>query len=653
MLPITRPYTITRISAGTPAELCAALAEVARIRDAGAGQPVTIALSPGDYFLPDTIRIGADVSAVTIEPAGGGEVRLFGGVRVTGFTADTYNGAPCLSAPIPKGADGKYLQFSDFYVNGTRGDYTRYPEEGYLYPLDVENKEGQLFSGSHWFIAAPGDFPTGMKNPEKVIVSYCHYWIDEHSPIAAYDEETGKVTFAYCSRFNIAGGKGTSSGLEYYLENVAETFGKPNQWYADETEGRIYYIPRDESITADTIEAYVPTIHQLFEICGTPEKPVKNIILRGLKMAVTKGDYGSLGSTSGKREAEQYASDPQAVSNAGGSIRFAYAADCAVEDGALTNYGLHGVSIDNGCAGIRIFGMTFRDGGAGGVRMIGGAHGAPSCEETHDCTVEDCVIDHCGRRYFAACGVLMMHTWRCTVAHCDIGNLYYTGVSCGWVWGYSPNNAHDNRIIKNHIHHLGMGMLSDMGGVYLLGLQPGTIVSGNVIHDVYSKNYGGWALYTDEGSSFMTLENNICYNTSENAYHQHYGSMNTVRNNIFAFADEAIFRVSRPEDHMCILTENNIYYTKGAPMYRLEKGHLDNRTVTARNNLLWDAEGKFEFLKDMPLADGQALGFDGDSVVADPRFADPENGDFTLAADSPAWVMGFKKIDISDVGPRK
>ena len=651
MLPITKPFTVTRISAATPADIGAALAEAAKIRAAGAGQPITIELAAGDYFLPDTIRIGAEVSAVTIEPAAGAKVRVFGGVRVTGFVEDTYNGTPCLSAPIPKGADGKYLKFSDFYVNGTRGDYTRYPEEGYLYPLDVENKEGQLFSGSHWFIAAPGDFPTGMKNPEQVIVSYCHYWIDEHSPIADYDEETGKVTFAYCSRFNIAGGKGTSSGLEYYLENVAETFGKPNQWYADE--GRIYYVPRDASITPDTIDAYVPTIHELFDISGTPEKPVKNIILRGLKMAVTKGDYGSLGSTSGKREAEQYASDPQAVSNAGGSIRFAYAADCAVEDGSLTNYGLHGVSIDNGCVGIRISGMTFRDGGAGGVRMIGCAHGAPAYEETHDCTVEDCVIDHCGRRYFAACGVLMMHTWRCTVTHCDIGNLYYTGVSCGWVWGYSPNNAHDNRITKNHIHHLGMGMLSDMGGVYLLGLQPGTIVSGNVIHDVYSKNYGGWALYTDEGSSFMTLENNICYNTSENAYHQHYGSMNTVRNNIFAFADEAIFRVSRPEEHMCILTENNIYYTKGAPMYQLEQGHLDNRTVTARNNLLWDTEGKFQFRKEMPLTEGQALGFDADSMVADPKFADPENGDFTLAEDSPAYKMGFKKIDISDVGPRK
>ncbi len=650
MLPITKPFTVTRMAAKNPAEIHAALAEISRIRAAGAGQPITIELAAGDYFLPDTIRIGEDISAVTIEPAAGGTVRFFGGVRVAGFVPDTYNGVPCLSAPIPQAEDGSCLSFSDFYVNGIRADYTRYPEEGYLYPLDVENKEGQLFSGSHWFIAAPRDFPKGMKNPEQVIVSYCHYWIDEHSPIADYDEASGRVTFAYCSRFNIAGGKGTSSGLEYYLENVAETFGKPNQWYADE--GRVYYIPRDASITVDTIDAYIPTVHELFAITGTPEKPVKNIFIRGISMAVTKGDYGSLGSTSGKREAEQFASDPQAVSNAGGAIRFRYACDCSVENGSLTNYGLHGVSVENGCTGIRIAGMTFRDGGAGGVRMVGGAHGAPACEETHDCVVEDCVIDHCGRRYFAACGVLMMHTWRCTVAHCDIGHLYYTGVSCGWVWGYAPNNAHDNRITKNHIHHLGMGMLSDMGGVYLLGLQPGTVVSGNVIHDVYSKNYGGWALYTDEGSSFMTLENNICYNTSDNAYHQHYGSMNTVRNNIFAFADEAIFRVSRPEEHMCILSENNIYYTKGAPLYRLEQGHLDNHTVTARNNLLWDTEGKFEFRAGMTLAEGQTLGFDCDSTVADPKFADPENGDFTLAADSPAYAMGFKKIDISDVGPR-
>jgi hypothetical protein len=42
-----------------------------------------------------------------------------------------------------------------------------------------------------------------------------------------------------------------------------------------------------------------------------------------------------------------------------------------------------------------------------------------------------------------------------------------------------------------------------------------------------------------------------------------------------------------------------------------------------------------------------------DSVVADPLFVDPENGDFTLKSDSPALKLGFEPIDVSKVGPRK
>jgi len=117
--------------------------------------------------------------------------------------------------------------------------------------------------------------------------------------------------------------------LEYYLENVAETFGKPNQWYADD--GRIYYVPRDASVTPETIDAYIPTIHELISVSGTADKPVKNIEIRGIEMAVTKGDYASRGFRSTEDPREQYASDAQAVSNAGGSIRFAYAQDCSIE----------------------------------------------------------------------------------------------------------------------------------------------------------------------------------------------------------------------------------------------------------------------------------------------------------------------------------
>ena len=57
--------------------------------------------------------------------------------------------------------------------------------------------------------------------------------------------------------------------------------------------------------------------------------------------------------------------------------------------------------------------------------------------------------------------------------------------------------------------------------------------------------------------------------------------------------------------------------------------------------------------KSLTLDDFKAQGLENDSVIADPKFADPKNYDFTLACDSPAYSMGFAEIDTRDVGPRK
>ncbi len=635
----------------------AALQYVAQLRSEGVGQPITVRL-PADMTLTSPICVDSSVSGVTFEPDGK-RTAVRGGVAIDGFAWDEYNGAKCLSAPLPKVClDGQgQCSFTDLYVNGDRAALTRYPAEGYLYPEDVENHEGQLGSSSKWFIAGEGDIKD-FRNMDRVQISFCHYWIDEHTPIESYDPSTRRVTFKYASRFNIDGGKGSSSGLEYYLENVGEMFGKPNEWYADG--GRIYYIPRDASITPDSICAYAPIIHKLLDVRGTPDKPVRNIRFRNIDFAVTRGEYGSGMAVTGTESdgTAVFASDGQAVCSADGAISFTYGASCAMEGCTVKNYGLHGIVIGKGCRNIRIDSCDLYDGGAGGIKMVGGPAGSPESEHTHDNIIDNCTVLHCGKRYFAACGVLMMHTYNNTVSHNEIGYLYYTGVSVGWVWGYAENISHDNIITKNHIHHLGDGMLSDMGGVYLLGIQPGTVVSNNIIHDVTSKHYGGWALYTDEGSSCMTLENNICYNTSNNSYHQHYGSMNTVRNNIFAFSQGQMLRVSRVEPHLSIIFERNIVYGAGVPMYDLTKEHLEDGRVSGKQNLFFDCQREepvFCRLAEEPLSlqDMQKTGMEQGSAVADPLFADADGYDFTLRQDSPAWAMGFVPIDTSDVGPRR
>lgn len=77
------------------------------------------------------------------------------------------------------------------------------------------------------------------------------------------------------------------------------------------------------------------------------------------------------------------------------------------------------------------------------------------------------------------------------------------GISVGWNWGYDTVSTGYNTIAFNNISDIGQGMLSDMGCIYTLGPQVGTVVNNNVCSKVYSFNYGGWGLYT--GTSHPTF----------------------------------------------------------------------------------------------------------------------------------------------------
>ncbi len=633
---------------------------------------VTVYLRGGRYPLSQPIVFEPEDSApVTYAAFPGEQPILDAGRRIEGWSVETVNGVEAWTAELPEVKEGRWY-FRQLFVNGERRPRARLPKQCMYRIAEVPGMplpNGWKNESYDRFRLGDGQMKRWRNLTDVEIVAF-HFWIDERFPVADFDDATQMITTARPSRAPLVEAFGDTLA-PCFIENVFEAMTEPGEWYLDRAEGKLYYVPKPGESPEET-EVFAPRLLQILKLMGEPDENRFVEFLRFEGLAFEHADWVQPGeeddpapewsdprrSISGGHRRGR-ASGSQAAADVPGAVRLRGARNCAIENCRIAHIGWYAIEVGDGCSGVRLAGNELFDLGAGGVKINGAAWGEPAALQTHHIRVTDNHIRACGRVFHCGVGVLSMHAYGNVISHNHIHDLYYSGVSCGWVWGYGPNISRDNLIEYNHIHDLGQGLLSDMGGIYTLGVQPGTVLRGNLIHDVTKLNYGAWCIYPDEGSAHLLIERNVCYRTNGEIFHQHYGRENIVRNNVFAFGGDSVAAHGRADlQHKAFSFERNLFITNGRPIFKGGyAAKLAYKNLRSDLNLFWDASGAALSFKDgegeLDWEGWRALGHDKHSLVADPLCRGPENGDFTLSPDSPAIKeLGFEPIDLSRVGPR-
>ena len=646
----------------------------------------TVRVKPGHYALRETLVFTPADSGTKDAPVswvGEGEAVIAGGTEIKGWTQD----APGVwSAAIPVAPDGRPAYFEQLWVNGRRADRARLPNTGYFNirrpaiapDPAVKGRYVENATITNTEVAVLADLP----KDELPYVQMCvvHKWSFARRILREVDAmTTNGLTVRTWSPSPWHGWQNwNEKETLVHFENVRTAFDAPGEWFYDVKAAKVLYRPLPgEDMAKATIVAPSAKISQLVAFRGDPDKGayVHDVSFRNITFAhsdVTPSSGTAIraehlavkfvGGGLGPTESWQH----QAASGSDGAVTLQGAQRISFEGCRVRNTGNYAMRFNDGCTSNRVVGCTLFDLGAGGVWMGSGVGHVAKGEtmkrrviktlaprSTAFNLIDNCTIRQGGRFNPEGTGVAYTHVSDSKVLHCEIHDFFYTGVSVGWTWGFQGSIAQRNEIAFNKIYDLGKGIMSDMGGVYTLGTSYGTTVHDNVVHDVWSYSYGGWALYTDEGSEGIVMERNLCWNTTDGGFHQHYGAGCIIRNNVFAWNKMlGAVRMARQvvQDIPCTLNfVNNIVLVREGPL--VGRGPRGVGGVWA-NNLWWDVSGKPE-LDGLDWEKWAACGKETGGKYADPQFEDAAGYDFRLKSTSPAFALGFKAWDFTQAGLRR
>ncbi|XP_062516332.1 uncharacterized protein LOC134191735 [Corticium candelabrum] len=643
--------------------------------------PVNVMLQSGTYYGDSHMQLnfGEDVSGtadapITFQSVNRDQKATISGGTMVGAWKETSEGV--WTADLPHTNEQK--PFYQLWINGTRRKLAHTPVMQYQRIGDKQHgrrtyesyysklRKDAAPEETGYIVFQPGQVKSNYHDIQGIQAVVYHSWTASiHQVKAIYNENnTLYLQNPTTSRFS-----GEASGNRFYLQNVYEML-EPGTFYLDRNTMKLtYHALAGEDPTK--VEVIMPTTVQILAATGSASNDsyVDYINWKDVNFAFSSMETENC--FAGTCDGQSADFLRTAAINLVGARYWTF-------DGVtVAHTGGYGLWANKGSSNVVIQNCHFYDLGAGGVRVGQGLHGviADPTQQTTNVTVTNSVLEDGGHVYQMGCGILLQESAMNVLSHNLIHDFNYTGISIGWTWGYAPTSAHSNYVGFNEIYNIGKAVLSDMGCVYSLGIQPGTVVENNVCHHVWSYDYGGWGYYTDEGSSNITIQNNVVYNTKCAGIHQHYGENNMFVNNIIAFPHQVgcvpgkscVTVAIRSSQHApgsggggpfssFTFERNIVYITNGSLFLSTIPTGFDNMTFD--NNIYWSMKDHTNLTfppsqHPTTFRQWQAKGKDTHSMVADPQFVNAMGFDFMhLQQTSPALKLGFKPIDTSHVGPQ-
>jgi hypothetical protein len=206
------------------------------------------------------------------------------------------------------------------------------------------------------------------------------------------------------------------------------------------------------------------------------------------------------------------------------AVEVSYANHTGFKDCIFTHLASTGLDYVRGTHDDEVSGNMFTD--VGGTGILAGTFSDESLEahlpynprDTRDIctneTISNNLVYNVTNEDWGCVGIGAGYVKGIKIEHNEIFDVSYTGISVGWGWTKATNCMSDNLIRANKIHHYAKHMY-DVAGIYTLSAQPNTLVDSNYVDDIYKVSYAHdpqhwFYLYTDEGSSYITLKNNWC-----------------------------------------------------------------------------------------------------------------------------------------------